>query len=195
MVKVVLRYIHEFRDRHGRLRRYVRRRGFKRVALPGEPGSPEFEEAYRAALDPRTAPRLEIGADKVEVGTIADLVVRYYRSAEFVGVKASTQATYRSIIEPFRAQHGEKRVAMLQREHVKEMLAKKVATPTAANNWLKRLRQLMAFAVDIGMRPNNPHPGGQTATNSFGRTSGVDGGRYRGFPPAPPGRHDSPPGA
>lgn len=159
MVKLLLRYVHEFRDRHGRLRRYVRRRGFKRVPLPGDPGSPEFDETYRRALDPKTAPRLEVGAAKVQAGTIADLVARYYRSAEFVGLKASTQATYRSIIEPFRGKHGDKRVAMLRREHVKELLARRAATPTAANNWLKRMRQLMAFAIDIGLRADDPTTG------------------------------------
>jgi integrase len=159
MTKMLLRYVHEFRDRHGRTRRYVRRRGFKQVPLPGLPGSPEFMEAYRNALDPKTAPRLVVGADKTMPGTVADLVSRYYRSAEFIGLKNSTQSTYRSIVEPFREAHGTKRVAQLQREHIKDLLAKKAATPTAANNWLKRMRQLMAYAIDIGMRADDPTAG------------------------------------
>ena len=153
---MLLRYVHEFRDRHGRTRRYVRRRGFKHVPLPGLPGSPEFMEAYSKAVDPKTAPRLEIGADRVKPGTITELVARYYRSPEFVGLKGSTRSTYRSIIEPFREAHGDKRVVLLKREHIKDMLAKKAQTPTAANNWLKRMRQLMVFAIDLGMRTDDP---------------------------------------
>jgi integrase len=156
MTKMLLKFVHEFQDRHGRTRRYVRRAGFKRVPLTGDPGSPEFMETYQRALDPKTAPRIEIGADRVTPGTLNDLIVRYYRSAEFLGLKASTKSTYRSIIEPFRSDHGDKRVAMLKREHVKELLARKASTPTAANNWLKRLRQLMIFAIDIGMRTDDP---------------------------------------
>ena len=159
MTKLLLRYVHAFRDRHGAMRYYMRRRGFKLVPLPGLPGSAEFMQAYQRALDPKTAPRVEIGADKVKPGTIADLVARYYRSPEFVGLRDSTRSTYRSIIEPFRTAHGEKRVAFLMREHVKDFFAKKAATPTAANNWLKRMRQLMAFAIDIGMRPDDPTVG------------------------------------
>ena len=102
MTKMLLRYVHEFRDRHGRTRRYFRRRGFKQVPLPGLPGSPEFMEAYSKAVDPKTAPRLVVGADKTMPGTVADLVSRYYRSAEFLGVKESTQSTYGIIIETFR---------------------------------------------------------------------------------------------
>lgn len=156
MTKMLLRFVHEFRDRHGKTRRYVRRPGHKRVPLPGEPGSLEFMTAYQTALDPKTAPRIEIGASRTKPGTIGDLVARYYRSAEFIGLKESTRSTYRSIIEPFRAKHGGRRVATLQREHIKDMLAKKAATPTAANNWLKRMRQLMAFAIDAKMRPDDP---------------------------------------
>jgi hypothetical protein len=156
MTKMLLRYVHEFKDRHGRTRRYVRRRRFKQVPLPRDPGSAEFMDAYRQALDPKTAPRQEIGAERTMPGSIADLVARYYRSPEFVGLKGSTRSTYRSIIEPFRKAHGDKRVAVLKREHVKDMLAKKAATPTAGNNWLKRMRQLMVFAIDIGMRTDDP---------------------------------------
>lgn len=128
MTKMLLRFVHEFKDRHGKARRYFRRPGFKRVALPGLPGSPEFMKAYQEALDPKTAQRVEIGASKTMPGTIADLVARYYKAPEFVGLKESTRSTYRSIIEPFREKHGEKRVATLQREHIKAMLAAKIAT-------------------------------------------------------------------
>jgi hypothetical protein len=156
MSKILLRFVHEFKDRHGKTRRYFRRPGFKRAPLPGLPGSEEFMRAYQSALDLKTAQRIEIGAARVAAGTVADLVARYYRSTEFLGLKASTQSTYRSIIEPFRGDHGDKRVALLKRQHVKDMLAKKAGTPTAANNWLKRVRQLMAFARDIGMRADDP---------------------------------------
>ncbi len=156
MSKILLRFVHEFKDRHGKTRRYFRRPGFKRTPLPGLPGSEEFMQAYQNALDLKTAQRIENGAAKVLAGTIADLIARYYRSPEFLGLKASTKSTYRSIIEPFRAKHGDKRVATLRREHIKEMLAKKVATPTAGNNWLKRMRQLMIFAIDAGMRADDP---------------------------------------
>lgn len=156
MTKILLRFIHTFRDRHGKTRHYFRRPGFKRVPLPGLPGSEEFMQAYQRALDVKTAQRIEIGASRVAAGSVADLAARYFKSAEFVGLKASTQSTYRSIIEPFRVAHGDKRVALLKRQHVKELLAAKAATPSAANNWLKRLRQLMMFAIDIGMRADDP---------------------------------------
>ena len=53
-----LKYIHRFRDRHGKTRHYFRRPGFKGTALPGLPGSAEFMEAYQAALAGDTVPEL-----------------------------------------------------------------------------------------------------------------------------------------
>jgi len=156
MTKMLLKYVHEFKDRHGKTRRYVRRRGFKPIPLPGLPGSPEFMKAYSEAVDPKTAPRLEAGADRVKAGTVADLIARYYRSAGFLGLSQGGKTVYRGVLERFKAEHGDKRVAMLKREHVKDLLARKAATPAAANSLLKMLRLLMPLAIDAGMRPDDP---------------------------------------
>jgi hypothetical protein len=45
-----LHYVNEFRDRHGRLRRYFRRPGQPAIPLPGEPGSSKFMKSYETAL-------------------------------------------------------------------------------------------------------------------------------------------------
>ena len=44
-----LPYVQEYRDRHGKIRRYFRRPGSRRIPLPGRPGSKEFMTAYNAA--------------------------------------------------------------------------------------------------------------------------------------------------
>ena len=66
-------------------------------------------------------------------------------------LRRSTQCSYRGVLERFRAQHGDKRIAMLKRPHIHKMLADKGDTPHAANNFLKRLRNLMTWAVTEGM--------------------------------------------
>ena len=52
MTLLRLRYLKVYRDRHGTVRRYVRRRGQKDLRLKGEPGTIEFMLAYQAALVP-----------------------------------------------------------------------------------------------------------------------------------------------
>ncbi len=51
---------------------------------------------------------------------------------------------------------GDKRVATLERSHIKALVDAKAATPHAANRLLKIFRLLMAHAVDNGCRRDNP---------------------------------------
>lgn len=153
MTKIRLPYIQEQRERSGKVNRYFRRRGCKLVPLPGLPGSAEFMAAYQAAL--AMAP-LEIGASRTKPGTINALAVRYYASAEFTTLAPITKSTYRNRIERFRAEHGDKPVAGLKREHVRALIDARAATPSAANNFLAMVGLLMRFAVDLGWRDDDP---------------------------------------
>jgi hypothetical protein len=147
MATIRLRYVNGFRDRHGRVRYYFRRRGERAIPLPGQPGSEEFMAAYAMALGagPDQAP--EIGASRTLPGTINSLVVDYYRSTEWNdGLADDTRKNRWHIIERFRAKHGDKRVALLRREHVEKMLAE-IGRPSSKREWLKTIRGLLRFAV------------------------------------------------
>jgi site-specific recombinase XerD len=148
---------HGFTDIRGKPRFYLRRRGFKKIPLPGLPWSPEFMAAYEAALAGQ--PSIQIGAARTKPGTIADLVARYLACPRFLSLEPLTQKSYRGVLERFRSEHGEKRVAMLQREHIHRLLARKIAQPTAANHWLRIVRALMKFAVLESMRADDPTAG------------------------------------
>jgi integrase len=156
MTKIRLKYIHEFRDRHGKIRRYVRLPGRKKVPLPGAPGTEAFMAAYQEALAGE-APRVEIGTTRTRPGTVNASIVAYYGHSSFLGLALQTQKMRRAILERFRAEHGERRVALMQREHVARMIASKKAF--AARNWLKTLRGLMQFAVTAGLRDDDPTAG------------------------------------
>jgi integrase len=159
MTRFRLRHVNAFRDRHGRLRHYFRRPGCKSVALPGLPGSVEFMEAYQAALAGETTPRTEIGARRTKPGTIAALTVGYFNSLAFHSLAPETKRTRRNILERFRTEHGDKRIALLERKHIEKMVVAKAAIPAAARNFLNTIRSLLQFAVDTGIRPNNPAVG------------------------------------
>jgi integrase len=157
MTRIRLRYVHEYLDRHGRLRRYFRR-GRVKIALPGAPGTPEFVEAYRDAVAQHAAGGPPIGAARTSIGTIDALAVAYYKSTAYLGLRDATKATYRGEIERLRIEHGEKRVARLERQHVGRMIADKLRQggPQAANNRLRTLRMLMRVAIDLDWRPDDP---------------------------------------
>jgi integrase len=152
VTRMRLDFIKEYRDRHGHVRRYFRRRGYKPVALPGAPGSEEFMAAYQAAL--AGCEPVPIGASRTVVGTISAAIVAYYDDLSFRSLAAGTRQMRRAILERFRAEHGDKRIALLQAPHVLRILGSKKRF--AARNWLKTLRGLMQFAVAHGMRPDDP---------------------------------------
>jgi integrase len=116
-------------------------------------------DAYREALAGQAAVRVDIGASRTVPGTVGALVASYLGSPAFLTLKPATRTTYRNILERVRTEHGSKRVARLERGHVIAMLAAKVKTPAAANHWLRLMKILMAFAVDIGMRSDDPTRG------------------------------------
>jgi hypothetical protein len=113
------KFVQAFVDRHGRARFYFRRPGFKRVALPGLPWSPEFMLAYQHAFDGETAPRAEIAASRSTPGTVHWLVTAYLDAGEessspFKTLAAETQRTRRNILDNFRTEDGDKRIFRIE---------------------------------------------------------------------------------
>lgn len=143
-------------DRHGRARWYFRRPGYPRRALPGLPWSPQFMAEYAAAME---SDKAEIGKAQSAPGSVSALVASYYRSADYSGMADSTKRAVRNILERFRAEHGEKRVAHMEKRHVQKIMADKAATPDAANRLLRLMRTLMRHAVDLGWRGDDPTAG------------------------------------
>ena len=152
MTRIKLDYIHEFIDRHGRVRRYFRRPGFKQIPLPGLPGSDQFMAAYQAALS--DAP-VQIGRSRTLPGTVNAAIVGYYGSTQFHKLRPVTQENYRRILQSFRAKHGDKRIALLERKHVKMLIDEKADKPEAARNLLRTLRVSLNHAAEVGMRVDN----------------------------------------
>lgn len=160
MTKIRLSYIHEFLDRHGKVRRYVRLPGRKRVPLPGKPGTPEFNAAYEAAIaHADDAPRAAIGAGRTVPGTVNAVVISYLNSPTFKAGAPDTVRTRRNILERFRAEHGDKRIALLRRADVERMVAARAKTPSAARNFLLTLRALMVHCIRIELRADDPTQG------------------------------------
>ncbi len=153
MAKIKLRFVQAFAA-HGKPYYYFRKPGCARLKLPGLPGSAEFMAAYQAALA-ASAPPSNIGEKRNVAGTIAYLIALYANSAQFKHeIAAETRRTMWAILQRFRNEHGDKRVALLRREHVLAILDGR--PPFAKRNWLRAFRQLMAFAVSINMISTDP---------------------------------------
>jgi integrase len=151
------KYTHGFIDHDDTPRFYLRVPGRKRVPLPGLPWSPEFMEARERALkEDWTAP--EIGVSRTKPGTVNAALVSYYQSTAFSAkIATSTQKNRRAILECFREEHGDKRIALLHRKALQAILNKK--SPAAAKNWKKALRGFVDHCISMEMLPHDPLAG------------------------------------
>jgi hypothetical protein len=91
-----LPYIERWRDRHGKMRFYFRRRGSPRIALQGVFGSDEFRAAYATALHgvsmaDDSRPKIERPGN----GTLAALIVSYKQDAAFRDLRETTKVAAR----------------------------------------------------------------------------------------------------
>jgi integrase len=107
-------------------------------------------DAYQQALAGQPVRR------DIKVGTMDSLALSYLASPAFTRLAANSKVNYRRTIERFCHQHGGRRVAELQRNHVIKLMAALGDRPQAANQLRKMLRTLMQHAVDIGMRSDDP---------------------------------------
>lgn len=142
-------------DRHGKRRWRYRHKGLS-FELGTEWGSEEFQRRYAEGEKGNKAEG--VGASRTIPGTISDLVVKFYQ-LHLPTVGDSTAADYRSVIEPLRIKHGNKRVSHMRRRHVLAIKAEMAETPQQANKTLKRLSQLMDLAVEMEWRTDNPVKG------------------------------------
>jgi len=158
--RVTIKHISRFRDRHGHLRHYLRMPGRKPVALPGEAGSPEFMAAYAGAVEAaaREAPTPK-PAPSSPLGTLDALAAAYYGHPSFTGLRASSQANYRRIVEGLRAKHGDKPIRLLDAIAIRRLMAEKGEQRAAANHRLRVLRALCAVAIEAGQLAADPTAG------------------------------------
>lgn len=150
------KYVRRYKDRQGATRIYYRRAGEPQIPLRGPLFSETFWADYQKAVMGQK-PKPPVGAARTKSGTFNDLISRYYKSSAFTTLAESTRNTYRSQIEQFRKEHGDKPVKALKAKHVDAILGKLAETSTAqAHKLRKRLSTLMRLAVKWEYTSDNP---------------------------------------
>jgi site-specific recombinase XerD len=155
-------------DRHGNVRLYYRRRvGELKIRLSAQPGTAEFAAEYEAAqarADARASDSRRV-PQPPEKGTLGWLCGSYLRSAEFSRLAGSTQRTRQRLlasclaesVAPDKAEtFAQFPLSRLTSKALRVLRDRKGHVPAGANDRLKAIRALFAWAVDHDLVETNP---------------------------------------
>lgn len=152
-----LPYVNVFRDRHGKSRSYYRRKG-RKVALPGEMGSVEWLAAYNHARAQDDKLVVASPATSTDI-TIAFAADAWFNSTTVKSLKPATLKDYKGCLRSWLESCGDVPISKVRRAHVKRWIENRSEKRSAANNLLKRVKQIFDFAVDEGWIEHNPAQG------------------------------------
>ncbi len=138
-------YLHRETTRHGQVVWTVRRDHGARIRLRAEYGTSAFWEEYRAALS-GVSPSGKAGTPKAS--TLAWGIDRYRQSSAWAALAPATRKQRENIYRAIVATAGGERLADIDDETIREGRERRAATPHSANNFLKAMRGLFAWAVE-----------------------------------------------
>jgi integrase len=130
-------------SRHGTPRWYVRKGKGPRIRIHEEYGTPEFWEAYRAALV-GTAPPAKGRAAK---GSLRWLVEQYRQSAVWLILSAATRRQRENIFKGALATAGQDPANQITDKAIKAGIERRQHTPSQAKNFLEAMRGLFEWAA------------------------------------------------
>lgn len=158
-MRLRLKYVTVRRNKDKSLRYYFQRKGQPIAALPNDPMTPEFMEAYRRNLNWKSP------AAESREGTFGWLCDQYLDSTEFKSKANATQTARRRIVNAMVLERldrrypelfGMEKLASITRQHIAVLRDRKAANPNAANERLKVLSQIFKLAVARSWRDDNP---------------------------------------
>lgn len=169
MARVRLKYVTTDRDRHGNLRYYFRKRGLTtKTRLPGSPGAKEFMAAYEALLDGQPLPAQASDkplAERAAATTLRWLFHQYLASPEFKRLDAATRGKRDRILSAICALPisdtnprpvADLPFADLTAKVIRRLRDRKADTPETANDWLKSMKVVFKWAVEVEHCDHNP---------------------------------------
>lgn len=153
VAKIKLKYVNEYIDRTGKLRRYFRKGGKQLGPLEGEPGSEQFMTGYAAYL----AEKPKASKTTLHADSLGKLIIDFYGSRLFTDRKPSTRQLYKYALEPLAKEHGHRSASTMTAEHAEKIInAIGAKRPGMGNLTRAVMRRVMQFAVKTKLRKDNP---------------------------------------
>jgi len=129
------------------------RRSKQRIAIEGEPGTPQWVENYSRIHASFEAQK---GQKDRTPGSMSDLMAKYRASPEYKQRKTKTKKEYDRTMAFLEDKAGDKNAATLPRKFVIKLRNDNQDSPSRANKTVAFLRTLMNYAIDLDWRTTNP---------------------------------------
>jgi integrase len=132
---------------------YVRVPGQPKIRISETPGSLAFDTAYHSAMAGRKA---KVQSKHLAPGSLGHICRLYYASIEFKSLDVSTRNWRQRSLDRISEIHLGLQVKTMQPKHIKFLRDELAAKPGAANNRLKALKAVFAWAVENDKVDSNP---------------------------------------
>lgn len=150
MGNIMLKYVEAIKVK-GRTYYYYRRNK-RRVSLPCDPSTPEFNQRYHELNS-----QFETGKTAVfEIGTIGAMITLFKASSDYNQLKPRVRKLYSPFLDlvqeklgRFQAKGVTRNVIMVQRDKFQDM-------PAKANNFIRVISRLYSFGIDRNLVTFNP---------------------------------------
>lgn len=148
-------HLHRESTRHGTMVWYVRIGKGPRTRIKAAYGSPEFDEAYRAAL----AGEAPLPADKAGKGTLQWLVTLYRQSSAWRDLAPATRKHRENFLRHILKAAGTEPVSRIDRAAIIRGRDRRAEKPHQARHFVTTLRGLFTWAHDADLVRTNPTVG------------------------------------
>ena len=125
----------------------------KRIRLPDQYGTPEFLEEYHAAL---LGKPVSHSTEKCRSGSISWLIERYRESSAWLSLSDATRYQRDRIFAGITDKVGTEPYTGVTAKTIRNGREVRLATPFMANNYLRAVKGLFAWAVEAEYLSENP---------------------------------------
>lgn len=148
-------YLQSERTRHGKRVWYVRIGAGPRIRIKGEYGSPEFTEAYHAALVGERPAHKEPAAR----GTLEWLWLLYRQSSAWTELSMATRRQRENIMKHVLKSAGQQPLSRINRVTIVAGRDRRSKTPSQAKNFISTMRGMFGWALEANLVNSDPTAG------------------------------------
>lgn len=147
-------FVNRETTRHGKKVYYFRRGKAGRVRLP-DITSPEFDDAYEAALAGSPRPKKRIA----NTNSLEWLITRYRETSAYMGLSAATRRQRDNIFTHVLDSAGDKDYRKITRKVIVDGRERRSKTPSQSRNFLDAMRGLFRWALEAELVSVDPTAG------------------------------------